>query len=135
MSTCSRWCLLHPNPQIAYIGTHGSGVYRSKNGGLSWQPAGLGGQTILSLAVDPADPNLVYAATEISGSLWVSIDGGNSWNNIFLPVNFYSVLQLPQRNQVLCMRGRAVAFTVTNLATGQLWGCPTSRSQSLQLTQ
>ena len=79
------------NPQIAYLGTRGSGVYRSTDGGVNWLPAELGGQTILSLAVDLSDPNLVYAATEISGSLKVSIDGGSSWNNIFLPVNFYSL--------------------------------------------
>ncbi len=79
------------NPQIAYIGTRGAGVYRSANGGVDWQPAELGGQTILSLAVDASDPNLVYAATEISGSLKISIDGGSSWNNIYLPVNFYSL--------------------------------------------
>jgi photosystem II stability/assembly factor-like uncharacterized protein len=89
------------NAQIAYIGTHGSGVYRSNNGGLNWSPAGLGGQTILSLAVDPADANLVYAATEISGSLWVSTDGGKSWNNIFLPVFFYSVFTSPTESGVV----------------------------------
>ena len=79
------------NPQIAYLGTAGSGVYRSTNGGMDWLPAELGGQSILSLAVDRADPHLIYAATEISGSVKVSIDGGSSWNNIYLPVNFYSL--------------------------------------------
>jgi photosystem II stability/assembly factor-like uncharacterized protein len=80
------------DPQIAYLGTGGSGVFRSTDGGQNWSGSeGLGGQTILSLAVDQSNSNLVYAATEISGSLKLSIDGGINWNNIYLPVNFYSV--------------------------------------------
>ena len=89
------------NPQIAYIGTGGSGVYRSTNGGLNWQGAELGGQTILSLAVDLTDPNLVYAATNISGSLKMSKDGGSSWINLDLPVTFYSVATSPLESGVV----------------------------------
>ena len=57
------------DPQIVYLGTGGSGVYKSMNGASSWQPAGLAGETIQSLAVDRTDPNLIYAATLIPGSL------------------------------------------------------------------
>lgn len=81
--------------QIAYIGTLGKGVYRSTNGGLNWQPAGLGWETILSLAVDAVDPDTIYAATEISGSLKISTNGGIDWNYANLPVSFYSVAASP----------------------------------------
>jgi photosystem II stability/assembly factor-like uncharacterized protein len=82
------------NPQIAYIGTHGSGVYRSTDGGLDWQGTALGG-TILSLAVDLIDPNLVYATTEYSGSLKYSTDSGITWADALLPVYFYSLATSP----------------------------------------
>lgn len=79
------------DPQIAYIGTSGSGVYRSTNGGASWQPAGLGGESILSLAVDLTDSDLIYAVTGIPGSIKISTDGGGTWMDAYLPVTFYSL--------------------------------------------
>ncbi len=83
------------NPSIAYIGTRGSGVYRSNDGGQSWHPAGLGSESINGLAVDQANPDLVYAATNGYGTLKVSANGGQNWTYINLPVTFYSVATSP----------------------------------------
>ncbi len=83
------------DPKIAYIGTGGSGVYRSTDGGMSWLPCELGGQTVRSLAIDPTDPDLVYATTDYLGSLKITTDGGSSWKDAYLPVNFYSVATSP----------------------------------------
>ncbi|HEX6902166.1 MAG TPA: hypothetical protein VF789_20790 [Thermoanaerobaculia bacterium] len=43
----------------------------------SWSPLGPDGESIHALAADPANPNLVYAAT--STSIFRSGDGGDSW--------------------------------------------------------
>ncbi len=83
------------DPQIAYIGTNGAGVYRSLNGGTSWQSADLGGNAIRSLAVDYSDPNLIYATTDYYGSLKYSPDGGSTWKDAFLQAFFYSVATSP----------------------------------------
>jgi hypothetical protein len=83
------------NPQIAYLGTGGSGVYRSINGGAGWQPAGLGGESILDLAVDQADSNLVYAVTDIPGSIKISTNGGTTWMDSYQPFIFYSLAASP----------------------------------------
>jgi photosystem II stability/assembly factor-like uncharacterized protein len=89
------------DPQIAYMATRAWGVYRSTNGGLSWQAAGLGERTVTSVSVDVNNPNLVYAATDSSGSIQISIDGGGSWNNIYLPVNFYSLAVSPTKSGIV----------------------------------
>ncbi len=89
------------NPQTAYLGTGGSGVYRSDNGGVNWSPAGLGGETIQSLAVDQTDADLVYAATGRPGSLKISLDGGDSWTDASLPVIFYSLATSPTTPGIL----------------------------------
>jgi photosystem II stability/assembly factor-like uncharacterized protein len=88
------------NAQIAYIGTRGYGVYRSVNAGLNWQSAGLGGETIHGLAVDIMDQNIIYAATEYSGSLKTSTNGGIDWYYASLPAYFYSVIASPTETGV-----------------------------------
>jgi photosystem II stability/assembly factor-like uncharacterized protein len=84
------WSLaFHPqNPQIMFLGTEGSDVYRSDDGGESWQylstivnPDAVQmafATRILGLAIEPADPNRIYAALEVGGAAR-SADGGNSW--------------------------------------------------------
>ncbi|MBI4460725.1 MAG: hypothetical protein HY648_11800 [Acidobacteria bacterium] len=70
------------NPLIIYAGIFGSendGVYKSTNAGQSWSraSAGLGEATVLTLAMDPADPAVLYAGT--SGGVFKTTDRGQSW--------------------------------------------------------
>lgn len=88
------------NPDIVYIGMgegqlranvmQGDGVYRSADGGKTWQQAGLAAsRTITALRVHPRDPDIVYAAAlgdpyspgEERG-VFKSRDGGKSWTRI-----------------------------------------------------
>ena len=82
-------------PQTAYVGTVGYGVYKSSNAGSSWEPAGLTGESILSLAVDTTNANLVYAITDTPGSLKLSQNGGDTWTEANLPVTFYALATDP----------------------------------------
>lgn len=68
------------NPQIAYAGTWGAGVYKTEDGGASWKPvnAGLGNLYINSLAVNPHNPSIIYAGTYKS-KLFKSTNAGASW--------------------------------------------------------
>jgi photosystem II stability/assembly factor-like uncharacterized protein len=84
------WSLaFHPqNPQIMFLGTEGSDVYRSDDGGERWQylstianPDAVQmafATRILGLAIEPVDPNRIYAALEVGGAAR-SPDGGKSW--------------------------------------------------------
>ena len=56
-------------------------VLRSGDGGATWSPAGAGlpPGTVLALAVDPRDPDRVYAGTFVDG-VWKSADGGRTWS-------------------------------------------------------
>jgi photosystem II stability/assembly factor-like uncharacterized protein len=86
------------SPGIVWVGTGenvsgrhvawGDGVYRSRDGGRSWQQMGLeASEHIGKILVDPRDGNVVFVAAE--GPLWASGgqrglyktgDGGNTWN-------------------------------------------------------
>ena len=79
----------HPdNPRIMYLGTEGSEVYRSDDGGDTWQyqsSIDVSGAhqmafatRILGLAIEPQDPNRMYAALEVGGTARSS-DAGKSW--------------------------------------------------------
>lgn len=83
--------LIHPgDPRIVYCGTVGTGVYRSADAGRTWHrleiapPRGMcemGFPTrVIDLAVDPSNPDEVYAALEVGG-LVRSLDGGRTWSD------------------------------------------------------
>ena len=78
--------------QIIYAGTNGGGIYKSLDGGVTWnnvtRSATVAAQNwihpyINDLAFDPDNRNIIYAATGYSdgGQLFRSQDGGSTWNN------------------------------------------------------
>ena len=92
---------IDPNqPDVVWVGTGeavsgrhvgwGDGVYRSRNGGATWQHMGLArSEHIAEILVDPRDSSTVYVAAE--GPLWSSggdrgvyktVDGGTSWAHV-----------------------------------------------------
>ena len=62
----------------------GSGLYKSLDGGVTWQPVHGGlpsdGLGKIGVAVAPSDPNRVYAIVDAkAGGLYRSDDGGSTW--------------------------------------------------------
>jgi photosystem II stability/assembly factor-like uncharacterized protein len=55
------------------------GVYRSTNGGETWHETPLIA-LVRSLALDPANPSNLIAATQDGLGLWRTSDGGDSWD-------------------------------------------------------
>ena len=69
------------NPQNLYIGTGGSGILRSPNGGAHWVLTNLKHQTVYTILSDPFTASVLYAGCEASSnSLYRSIDGGLTWS-------------------------------------------------------
>ena len=88
------------DPNVVYVGmgeapirgnvSHGDGVWKSTDGGLTWKNVGLGGTRHISrVRVNPTDPDLVYVAAQ--GHVWGpnpergifrSKDGGKSWTKV-----------------------------------------------------
>lgn len=53
------------------------GVRKSADGGATWSASGLSDATVWSVAIDPQDPNTLYAATD--SGVHRSRDGGATW--------------------------------------------------------
>ncbi|MFH1177635.1 MAG: glycosyl hydrolase [Acidobacteriota bacterium] len=88
------------NPVVVWVGTgennsqrsvgYGDGVYRSLDGGKSWENMGLkASEHIGKIVIDPRDSNIVYVAAQ--GPLWgpggdrglfKTIDGGKTWKAV-----------------------------------------------------
>ncbi|MEL6870749.1 MAG: glycosyl hydrolase [Pseudomonadota bacterium] len=88
------------NPNTIWVGTgenvsgrhvsYGNGVYRSRDGGKSWEQMGLEeSERIGMIRVDPRDSNIVFVAAQ--GPLWSgggerglykTTDGGETWNKV-----------------------------------------------------
>jgi hypothetical protein len=76
--------------RVMYIATANGGVWKTTNGGASWQPISdfLPSSAVGAVAIDPGDPNIVYAGTgnlfepsemPKSTGLFKSVDGGSTW--------------------------------------------------------
>ena len=87
------------NPQTLYAGCVSTGIYRTTDGGQTWEPINNGLETIpgaalriTALAVDEQDPNHVVAATAygvgdfavqlVSWGVYESRDAGRSWTKL-----------------------------------------------------
>jgi photosystem II stability/assembly factor-like uncharacterized protein len=88
------------NPNVLWVGTgennsqrsvgYGDGVYKSVDGGRTWQNVGLkNSEHIGKIVIDPRDSDTVYVAAQ--GPLWgpggdrglyKTTDGGKTWNKI-----------------------------------------------------
>jgi photosystem II stability/assembly factor-like uncharacterized protein len=66
--------------QRVFVGSHGRGVWRSSDGGASFEDAGLPADDVFSIAVSPVD-GAVYAGCEPS-MLFRSRDGAASWEEL-----------------------------------------------------
>lgn len=69
----------HPGTILA--GTRQNGLIRSEDSGCSWQPAGLAGTKVRSVAFSPSTAGLVIVGTK-PPMLFKSQDGGATWTEL-----------------------------------------------------
>ncbi len=83
------------NPMLYYMGACGGGVWKTSDGGSTWENLsdGFFGGSIGSIAVAPSDPNVIYVGggeVTVRGNvshgngMWKSYDAGQSWASMGL---------------------------------------------------
>ncbi|HUR67244.1 MAG TPA: hypothetical protein VMZ03_12915, partial [Chitinophagaceae bacterium] len=75
---------IHPaNPQIIYVCSPGGGIWKTINGGGTWNPLtdnNANWMNVFALTIDPLDQNIVYAGMTGNVGIIKSTDGGASWS-------------------------------------------------------
>jgi photosystem II stability/assembly factor-like uncharacterized protein len=77
------------DPNIWYVTDANAGVHISRDNGRTWEQSNTGIHTvggasgdsipIFSLTVDPHNPQIIWAGTDMSGGIYKSTDGGETW--------------------------------------------------------
>lgn len=76
------------NPDIMFVTDAAGGIFKSMNGGASWFPVNPTGYIDPSTGIgipafcatiDPHNPDIVWVGTQLSGHLYRSPDGGQTW--------------------------------------------------------
>ncbi len=82
-------------PNLYYFGSTGGGVWKTENGGQTWENISDGyfGGSIGAVAASQSDPNVIYVGggektlrgnVSYGYGVWKSVDGGESWVNVGL---------------------------------------------------
>lgn len=102
------------NPDIIYVGTgepnagggslayDGNGIYKSTDGGLSWESKGLPDiGSVGKIVVDPTDDNTLYVAAmgplfrdDTNRGVYKSTDGGDTWDQVLFVSDITGVIDL-----------------------------------------
>jgi photosystem II stability/assembly factor-like uncharacterized protein len=127
-----RSIIIHPtNPSTMWVGAVGGGVWKTTNGGASWSTTTdfMANLAVNCMAIDPTNPNVLYAGTgegffpgdAIQGNgIFKTTDSGTTWTRLASTANnqnFYWVNRLaisPTNNQVFLAATEAGFFRSTD---------------------
>ena len=115
------------DPDTVYAGAEDAALFRSANGGLTWdelpglreakghlwQP-GAGGMCLHTILLDPADPRRIYIAISAAGA-FRSEDGGETWKPINQGLNSGGELPDPAAEVGHCVHNIAMHPSRSNV--------------------
>lgn len=130
-TACSAVCIDYTNDNILYLSTGDQnyysdwyGIYKSTDGGLTWNPSntGIGTRMCVEIIMDPANHNNLIAATD--DGIWKTTNAGALWTETLDSGALKSMKQRPGSNQVLYAATGTNFFKSTDM--GNTWALITS---------
>lgn len=117
------------NPDVLYVTDAKAGVFKSTDGGISWQAINNGitartGETneiipIFSLTISPTDPNLIWVGTKGVRGAFKSTDAGKTWKKMDSGIS-YPALTL--RGFAIDPRDNNIVYTAGELSSWEWSG-------------
>ncbi|SNB48096.1 choice-of-anchor D domain-containing protein [Geobacter sp. DSM 9736] len=106
-------------PSVVYVGTDGNGVYKSTDGGATWNPAsqGIAGLSVYAVKIDPGNHSTIYAGT--NGGIFRSGDAGTTWRSVSTGINSQFVFSLSIRGGSIFAATGNGAYRSSN--AGETW--------------
>ena len=105
-----------------YVGTYGSGMVATRDGGRTWSSvSAVAGTIVRSIAFAPTSPRTIYAAVDSRGVL-KTVDGGRSWRRVNRGLGGSEVAAVavdPRRPRIAYAAGYGDVFTTVN--GGKSW--------------
>lgn len=120
-----------PNANVIFAGTAGQGIFRSSDGGQTWDPLnqGLGDLNVTSIA---GDAQTLYVGTP--RALYRSTNGGTSWSETALTASGSGVRALagnPQNRSIVYVSSRTGCGLIRSSDGGRTWQAQTAASEPL----
>lgn len=120
-----------PNANVIFAGTAGQGIFRSSDGGQTWDPLnqGLGDLNVTSIA---GDAQTLYVGTP--RALYRSTNGGTSWSETALTSSGSGVRALaanPQNRSIVYVSPRTGCGLFRSSDGGRTWQAQTTASEPL----
>jgi photosystem II stability/assembly factor-like uncharacterized protein len=80
--TDTRLAIDYADSDYLILASQGEGILISKDGCASWRSSNIGLSSLFvnSIAIDPNNPNIIYAGTD--GGAYVSFNSGQTWDEI-----------------------------------------------------
>lgn len=109
-----------------YLGASGAQLFKSTDGGASWQRASSGipsGSSVMGVSVSPGDNRIVLAAT--TDGFYRTTDGGASWQAVGAVSGAVSVEFSPVDGSLAYAVGRSDSLRVwVSTDAGETWNLP-----------
>jgi len=111
------------NPKTIYVSSTFYGVYKSIDGGITWQlkNKGVGAPDFYALAIHPKNPRILFVGAA-GGGIYKSEDGGEIWadaNNGLTDTSVYDIVFDPEDPAVMYALTLREVFRSTD--TGRHW--------------
>ncbi|MBP7810168.1 MAG: T9SS type A sorting domain-containing protein [Bacteroidia bacterium] len=124
---CSDLVIDPTNPNIMYLATgdgdagdtYSIGVLKSTDGGLTWVATGMvwtvnQGRLIRKLIMDPTNPQIVLAATNIG--IWRTANGGTTWTQVYT-TSTHDLEFMPGNSNIVYAGGATFRISTNNGVT------------------